>query len=80
MYNNNRMDVEELASEALKLDPQAREWLAERLWASLGAPTKEEWNRLWGAEVLRRRAEMDADPSIGIPAEEVFREMRAKFR
>lgn len=68
------MSVEELESEALKLDPKSRARLAERLLASLDGLSEQESAQLWAAEAERRDAQMDSDPGSGRPAEDVFRE------
>lgn len=39
----------------------------------------EENARIWAAEALRRDEEWDADPSVGRPAEDVHRALRAKL-
>jgi len=64
----------DLLSEALKLPEAKRAELAERLFDSIPAPesdydqmTEEEFK----AEMLRRSAELKADPSLGIPWEQV---------
>lgn len=66
--------VAELLAAALKLPPDEREALAERLWASLDPPgtgidemTDEELK----AELDRRAEEAERDPSVMIPWEEV---------
>lgn len=40
--------------------------------------TDEEWEFHWSKEVMRRREEMLADPSIGIDAEEAHARLRAR--
>lgn len=74
------MNAEQLEMEALKLDPELRAQLAERLFLSLDPITAEEWRSVWIGEVERRAAETDADPSILVPAEEVFRKARARIK
>ncbi len=68
------MSVEELESEALKLDTMSRARLAQRLLVSLDELSEEESASLWGAEAQRRDVQMDSDPGCGRPAEDVFRE------
>ncbi|WP_437795379.1 addiction module protein [Sorangium sp. So ce693] len=48
--------------------------------ASLDELSEEEHGRLWTEEATRRDAELDADPSGGRPAEDVFRDARARIR
>ena len=74
------MSREELEAEALKLDPKARARLAGKLLESLEELSDEENARLWAEEAERRDAEMDKNPGVSFPAEEVFRDARAKLR
>ena len=74
------MSREELEAEALKLDPKARARLAGKLLESLEELSDEENARLWSEEAQRRDAEMDKNSGAGSPAEEVFRDARAKLR
>jgi hypothetical protein len=74
------MSIEDLEAKALKLDPKARARLAGRLLESLEGLSEEENARLWAEEAQRRDTEMDKNPGSGSPAEEVFRDARAKLR
>lgn len=79
------MKAQEIEAEALKLQRDERAALVHRLLASLDEDieenlTEDEWNETWGAEAERRSAEMDADPSLEIPAEEVFRKLRNRSK
>lgn len=74
------MDLEQLEAEALKLDPEVRARLAERLFLSLDPLSDQEWSQLWTAEAARRDAQMDTDPSLGKPADEVFRKAYSKLK
>jgi putative addiction module component (TIGR02574 family) len=78
------MTIEELQVEVLKLDERARATLATRLLQSLDGSTEElseqQWTEAWTAEADRRNAEMDADPSLGIPADKVFPRIRQRLR
>lgn len=69
----------ELLEAALKLPPEQREELAERLLDSLDPPPQAEAGEVideeFAAELRRRMAESDRDPSVRIPWEQV-REMR----
>jgi putative addiction module component (TIGR02574 family) len=67
-------------TEALKLPAADRARLAETLLESLDALTDEENRQLWIEEARRRDAELDTDPSRGRPAEDVFRDARARLR
>jgi Putative addiction module component len=72
----NRSDLE---TELLRLPAEERARLAEILLESLDALSNEENRRLWLEEARRRDAELDADPSRGRPAEDVFRDARARL-
>lgn len=74
------MRIEDVETEALKLDPKARARLAGKLLESLEDLSEDENARLWAEEAQRRDAEMDANPNAGFPADEVFREARAKLK
>jgi len=78
------MNAEQLEQEALKLPLEERAKLAGRLISSLDAEDdsilEEEWRAAWAEEAERRDAELTADPSRGIPAEEVFRRIRARLK
>ncbi|UQA62915.1 addiction module protein [Polyangium aurulentum] len=73
------MDLAELETEALKLEPADRARLAEKLLESLEALSEEENQAVWLDEAARRDADLDADPSKGRPAEDVLRDVRARF-
>ncbi len=79
------MDVAQLEQEALKLAREERARLAASLISSLDSDqdesiTDEEWCKAWGAEAERRLAELKSDPSLAIPAEEVFRRIKVRLR
>ena len=67
------MSIEELETEALRLDPKARARLAGKLLESLENLSEAENARLWAEEAQRRDAEMDANPDSRCSAAEVFR-------
>ena len=73
------MNVVDLEKEALKLSIGERARLAEILLESLDT-LSEEHRRLWAEEAARRDAELDAGPSMGRPADEVFRDAYARLR
>ncbi|MCC7018156.1 MAG: addiction module protein [Ardenticatenales bacterium] len=73
------MKLPELETEALKLPVADRARLAETLLESLDALSEEENRRLWIDEARRRDADLDADPAGGRPAEDVFRDARARI-
>jgi hypothetical protein len=78
------MNAGQLEEEALKLDRAERGGLAARLLESLDGVddslTDEEWCEVWGREAQRRDAEMTAGPSLGTPAEEALRRVRARLK
>ena len=73
------MSIDELEAEALKLGPQARARLAERLLDSLENLSDEENARLWAEEAERRAAAWDANGSPGRLATDVFRDATARL-
>jgi putative addiction module component (TIGR02574 family) len=74
------MSTEELEVEALKLAPQERARLAEKLLESLENLSEEENAKLWAEEAERRNRGWDANPSIGRPADDVFRDASARLK
>jgi putative addiction module component (TIGR02574 family) len=71
------MTLNELETEALRLDPKSRALLAERLLGSLDALSEAEIEKLWLDEAERREQEWDAGKVEGIPADQVLRELRS---
>jgi hypothetical protein len=74
------MSTEELEVEALKLAPQERARLAEKLLESLENLSDDENARLWAEEAQRRDQTWDADPGMGRSAADVFRDARARLK
>ena len=74
------MSTEELEVEALKLAPQERARLAEKLLESLENLSEDENAKLWAEEAKRRDQAWDVDPGMGRPAVEVFGEARARLK
>lgn len=74
------MKLQDLEVEALKLPTSERVHLAEVLLHSLDTLSEDEHHRDWTEEAARRDAELDAEPSRGQPADEVFRHARARLR
>ena len=72
------MTTEQVENEALKLKPQARAELAEKLLKSLEDLSDEDIERLWAAEAVRRDAELDSGTASMRDAE-VFRDARARI-
>ena len=74
------MSIDELEAEVLKLGPQARARLAERLLNSLESLSDEENEQLWAVEAERRDAAWDSKGGAGRPAADVFQDARARLR
>jgi Putative addiction module component len=74
------MSIEELESEALKLNPSSRARLAEKLLRSLEDLSEEETERLWAEEALRRHEEIDSGAVKARQGKEVFRDARSRIR
>jgi len=72
------MTVEQLEAEALQLPEQARAELLGRLMRSLvDTPAMDrDVSEAWTQEAVRRDEEMDSGSVAGIPADEVFAELR----
>jgi putative addiction module component (TIGR02574 family) len=73
------MSTEEVEREALNLTPDARAKLAHDLILSLSGLNEQVIESLWLDEARRRDQEMDEGRVRGIPGEEVFARIRARF-
>ena len=73
------MGVDELEAAVLKLEPKARARLASRLLDSLEDLSPEENGRIWAEEAQRRADTLDAGTLTSGPAEDVFRNARARI-
>ena len=73
------MTIEELEAEALKLNPNSRARLAERLLRSLEGLTEAEIERSWVEEAQRRDDEWERGVVAARPAEDVIRAARARL-
>lgn len=71
------MTLAELEAKAMKLPPEEREQLLDVLAASLDDQV--ELDESWHAEIARRVAEVKSGEDEGIPAEQVFAELRAEL-
>ncbi len=69
--------LDDVMVEALKLSPEDRAELIERLADSV-VPTAP-LHPLWEEEIARRIADMDEHPNLGIPFEQVMAQLRAKI-
>jgi len=72
------MSVDELKAEVLRLDPQARAYLARELLASLDTLSEAEIEKLWLDEAVRRDEELDSGAARAYPADEVLGRARAR--
>jgi putative addiction module component (TIGR02574 family) len=74
------MTVEQIEAEVLKLREHARVELLDRLMRSLAetSVTEPAVAEAWTQEAIRRDEEMESGHVAGIPAEEVFEELRNK--
>lgn len=73
------MTTQQVEDEALKLKPEARAELAEKLLRSLEDLSDEDIQRLWAEEAVRREAELDSGTATMRDAEDVFREARTRI-
>jgi len=73
------MTIEQVENEALKLKPEARAELADKLLRSLEDLSDEDIERLWAEEAVRRDAELDSETASMRDAEDVFRDVRARI-
>ena len=74
------MTLEQIEAEVLKLPQQAQEELLGRLMRSLANTSAMDPNvaEAWAQEAVRRDEEMESGSVAGIPAAEVFEELRSK--
>lgn len=73
------MTIEQVETEALKLEPKARAELAEKLLKSLEELSEEQIEQLWAEEALRRDAQLDASAASMRDAEDVFRDAQTRI-
>jgi putative addiction module component (TIGR02574 family) len=72
------MTLRDLREAALQLEPKQRAELAESLLESLDELSKTEVEALWLDEAERRSREWDEGTIRGVPADELFRELKAR--
>jgi len=70
---------EKIRDAALELSIEERSWLVEQLWDSARTAKEREIDEAWVAEAERRVKEIENGTAELIPAEQVFRELRAKY-
>jgi len=69
-----------LEAKALKLPPEQRAQLAERLISSLDQEFEADSDQLWIQEAERRLAELESGTVAGISAEQVIEKARSSLR
>lgn len=74
------MTLVDIEAAALELDLPSRAQLAKRLLHSIDNPSPAELEALWIEEAIRRNEAIDAGRLSTKPAEQVFQELRAKFK
>jgi hypothetical protein len=72
------MGIDQIESEALKLDLKERARLAHTLLQSLDSLSDGENARLWAEEAMRRHEDLASGQSEEIPDEEVLRDAYAR--
>lgn len=72
--------LEKVRSEAPRLSEAKRAELAHSLVECLDGPADPDAQSAWDAEIVRRRAEIDAGTAKLIDREEMRRRMRARMR
>lgn len=70
------MSVEELKTEILRLNPEARANLAREILASLDAINEPEIEALWAEEAVRRDEELDNKDARAFQVDEIHRTIR----
>ena len=71
--------LEEMTTEALALPVEARAFLVEKLLESLDEQEDFSISEAWMKEITKRSREIDEGRVQGIPAEQVFDEMRREL-
>jgi len=74
------MEPKSVEHEALRLPPEERAKLAQKLILSLDSLSEEEVEQAWLVEADRRARELDRGEVQPVPAEEVRRKARALLR
>ena len=74
------MTIKKIEQELFKLDARARARIAERLLHSLDERSKDENEKLWAEEALRRDEELTSGKTKTRPSRTVFREARARLK
>ena len=69
-----------LEEKLLSLPLEERIYLIEKLLKSLNSPNREEIDKAWADEAERRLDELESGKVQGIPAEQVFNEIRKRLK
>jgi len=72
--------VEKLAEDALTLSDRERAELAHKLLVSLEGAPEENVEEAWDAEIAKRVDRIKEGTAKGRPADEVFRDIRARYQ
>jgi putative addiction module component (TIGR02574 family) len=72
--------AEDIAAEALQLEPLARAAVAKSLLDSLHDLSEEQYEQLWAEEAEARYADFEAGRTKAIDGDEVFARARARHR
>jgi hypothetical protein len=70
------LTLEQITEEAMKLSPDSKALLADKLVESLELEEPDEIHRLWSAEAIRRRDEIRSGREQPVPGKEVLEEVR----
>ena len=70
------LTLDQITEEAIKLPPESRALLTDKLVRSLESEDPDEIQRLWSAEAIRRRDEIRSGMVQPIPGEQVIEEVR----
>lgn len=76
----NMLTIESIEQAALQLQPDARVQLTHFLVQNLASLPEKDFTDLWLAEAECRDAEMESGQVAGIPGEDVFHRIRARYK
>jgi len=71
---------ETIRDEALKLSIEERGWLADQLWESARTARERKIDQAWAVEIERRLRQIEDGTAKLIPGDELFRELKSKYR
>ena len=72
------ISIESIEAQAMKLSPDERADLADRLWTSVAEQA--DIDAAWDVEIERRIAQLDAGEVEGVPWETVIADLRAQLK